>query len=280
EPLSAEDFLAIAHLDGDRREARVFLAAPLARADIEAHFPIEEDQSVAWDSREQMVTARRRRRLGEIVLDDKPLDATPEAVLPAFLTGLREIGLDRLPWTPEQRSWRERLAFLRRLQPDRWPDVSDAALLAGLEEWLAPFATGMTRAAHLARLDLGAALHAMLAWDQRREMDEMAPTHVAVPSGSRVRIDYSGESPVLAVRLQEMFGSAETPAVARGAVPLTLHLLSPAHRPVQVTSDLAGFWAGAYEAVRKDLRGRYPRHSWPEDPRAAQATARAKPRGT
>lgn len=280
EPLSAEDFLAVAHLDGDRREARVFLAAPLARADIETHFPTEEDQTVTWDSREQAVTARRRRRLGEIVLEEKPLDAPPGAVLAAFLAGLREIGLDRLPWTPDLRSWRERLTFLHRLQPECWPDVSDTALLAGLEDWLGPFAAGMSRAAHLARVDLGAALASLLPWDKRREMEEMAPSHVGVPSGSRIRIDYSGETPVLAVRLQEMFGSAENPSVARGAVPLTLHLLSPAHRPVQVTSDLAGFWAGAYAAVRKDLRGRYPRHSWPEDPRAAQATARAKPRGT
>ncbi|MBY0432028.1 MAG: ATP-dependent helicase HrpB, partial [Rhodospirillales bacterium] len=282
--LANEDCLAVAELDGVRKEARIFLAAPLTRPDIEEHFSeaIEVVESVRWDSREQAVMARRQRRLGELVLKDEPLTKTdPAATAAAMIAGLRDMGLDALPWASEHRIWQARVLFLRRLWPEDWPDISDSALAANLEDWLAPFLEGITRRAHLSRLDLGEALRALLPWDRRRALDELAPTHLVVPSGSRIPLDYqSGEEPVLAVRLQEMFGAVTTPTLARGRVPVLLHLLSPARRPMQVTRDLASFWANTYAQVRADLRGQYPKHSWPDNPLEAQPTARAKPRGT
>jgi ATP-dependent helicase HrpB len=280
EPLSAEEWLAVAELDGDRREARIFLAAPLTRADIETHFAddIRSVSSIAWNRRDEAVLARRQRRLWSLVLDDQPLDGADTAA--AMAEGVRDMGLACLPWTGELQAWRARLAFLARAEPEGgWPDLSDQALLEGLEDWLAPHLGGITRRGHLVRLDLAAVLHGLLPWEMKRRLEAEAPTHVVVPSGSWVPIDYSGEAPVLAVRLQEMFGCAETPRVAGGRVPLLLHLLSPARRPVQVTADLASFWANAYKAVKADLKGQYPKHWWPDDPMQAEPTARAKPRG-
>jgi ATP-dependent helicase HrpB len=286
DPLSGEAWLAIADLDGDRRNARIRLAAPVGQAVLEEVFAdrLEEVEFVAWDAREEAVQARRQRRLGELVLSDRALrDAAPDRVSAAVCEGIRQIGLHCLPWTRETESLRARIGFLRRLEGEEagWPDMSDEALLAGLEEWLGPFLDGVTRRAHFQRIPLADALGSLLDWPKRRELDETAPTHVAVPSGSRIPIDYaSGETPVLAVRLQEMFGLKETPSVGRGRVPVLLHLLSPARRPVQVTRDLASFWAGAYKAVKADLKGQYPKHYWPDDPLQAEPTARAKPRGT
>jgi ATP-dependent helicase HrpB len=179
------------------------------------------------------------------------------------------------------RNLQARVTFLRRVGDERhaWPDLSDAALLASLEEWLAPYLSGMMRRAHLANLDLMEALLARLDWKQRQALDELAPTHLTVPSGSRVPLDYqSGDVPVLAVRLQEMFGATDTPTVAGGKVQVLLHLLSPARRPVQVTRDLKGFWSSSYRAVKADMKGQYPKHYWPDDPLQAEPTARAKPR--
>ncbi len=284
DPLSAADWLAVADLDaGTGATARIFLAAPLTLAELEEDFAdqVRDEQVVAWDGREGVVLARRRRRLFGVVLEDKPIQNPPaELVLPAMLQGIREMGLRCLPWTKELEAWRARVAFLHRADPAGWPDVSDSALLEGLEDWLAPYLSGVSRKGHLERVDLHAALTGMLDWGKRQELERVAPSHVEVPSGSRIPIDYGGEEPVLAVRLQEMFGLAETPRLAGGRVPVLLHLLSPAHRPVQVTRDLAGFWAGAYKDVKKDLAGRYPRHYWPDDPLVAEATARAKRRGT
>jgi ATP-dependent helicase HrpB len=183
-----------------------------------------------------------------------------------------------LEWSDAARLLRQRVAFARSLDPG-WPDLSDAALLASLEDWLLPRLHGLRRRSDLARLDVHALLLDQLGWERRRQLDTLAPTHVEVPSGSRLPIDYADPAaPVLAVRLQEMFGLAETPRVGGGRVPLTLHLLSPAHRPVQVTRDLAGFWCGSYFDVRREMKGRYPKHPWPDDPRAATPTRRAKPR--
>lgn len=282
EPLSAEEWLAVADLDGAARESRIFLAAPVAQAELEEAFAerIREDTVVAWDSREQMVQARRRRMLFALALKDERLaDPPAEAVAAAMLAGIREMGLSCLPWRPDVRDWCARVAFLRRIEGDEWPDVSDAALLASVEAWLGPALGGVTRRAHLERVDLAAALRTLLPWEMQKRLDREAPTHVTVPSGSRVPIVYDGDVPVLAVRLQEMFGLAETPRVAGGRVPLLLHLLSPARRPVQVTGDLASFWANAYRAVKADLKGQYPKHHWPDDPLQAEPTARAKPRG-
>lgn len=282
EPLTAEEWLVAAELDGDRREARIFLAAPLTKAEIEEHFAesIRTEATVAWDRRDEVVQARRQRRLFGLVLDESKLDkAPPEELAAAMVDGIRLMGLACLPWTDELMKFRARVTFLGRAEPDaHWPDLSDQALLDGLEDWLAPYLSGITRRAHLTRLDLPKAVRGMLDWDRTRRLDELAPTHVTVPSGSHVPIDYSGETPVLAVRLQEMFGCADTPRIAGGRVPLLLHLLSPARRPVQVTQDLASFWTNAYKAVKADLKGQYPKHWWPDDPMQAEPTSRAKPR--
>ena len=284
DPLASQEFLAAAELDGDPRSAKIFLAAPISRDEIEDLFAehIERIDSIAWDRREQAVLARRQERLGALMLSDAALPDPPrEAVRAALLTGLRELGLDALPWTPEARGFRERVAFLRRVEgtTSDWPDLSDAALMESLETWLAPYLEGLTRRSQLERLDLLAALKALLPWELQRKLDTLAPTHVTVPSGSRIPIDYgAGEVPVLAVRLQEMFGLAETPAVAGGRVPLLLHLLSPAGRPLQVTRDLHGFWSTSYRTVRAEMRGRYPKHPWPEDPLTEPPTRRAKRR--
>ncbi len=281
EPLSAEDWLAVADLDGATRESRIFLAAPVTLAELEEVFAghVRTETVVTWDSREQVVLARRRRMLFALILKDDRLTSPPaEALAAAMLQGVREMGPACLPWTDELRKWQARVSFLRRIEGEEWPDVSDGALMEGLEEWLAPFLSGAARRAHLERIDLSNALRARIPWAMQKRLDEEAPTHVEVPSGSRVPIDYTGEEPVLAVRLQEMFGLAETPRVAGGRVPLLLHLLSPARRPVQVTRDLASFWANAYKAVKADLKGQYPKHHWPDDPMQAEPTARAKPR--
>ncbi len=285
DPLLVEEWLAIAALDGDRQRARIFLAAPLTRADIEDLFGdrIEAVDRIAWDSRARGVAARRERRLDRLMLEDGPLpDPDPDAVAAAMLNGVREMGLAALPWSREALQLRARVTLLRTADGEAaWPDWTDEALAATLEEWLAPHLGRATQAAHLAKLDLAAILLDRLDWDRRRRLDAAAPTHLTVPSGSRIALDYgSVGNPVLAVRLQEMFGARTTPAVCDGKVPVVVHLLSPAGRPVQVTQDLAGFWRNSYRAVRSDLRGRYPRHSWPEDPTEAAPTRRVRPRGT
>ncbi|WP_119301514.1 ATP-dependent helicase HrpB [Dongia deserti] len=281
DPLAAEDFLAVGSLDGEAREARIFLAAPIALAEIEEDFAdaIKEQDVLAWNPRAEMVEAKRERRLWSLVLDEKPLKAPPsDRVIAAMIKGIRAMGLAVLPWTDNARNLQARIAFLRRTSGD-WPDLSDEALLASLEDWLAPCLSGMTRRAHLANVDLMDALLSQLDWKQRQALDALAPTHLVVPSGSRVPLDYqSGEVPVLAVRLQEMFGATDTPAIAGGKVQVLLHLLSPARRPVQVTRDLKSFWANSYRAVKADLKGQYPKHYWPNDPLQAEPTARAKPR--
>jgi ATP-dependent helicase HrpB len=280
EPIAAEDLVVAALLDGEQ-EARIFLAAALPvehlyrfHADL-----IGEAAFVSWDDRTQSVAARVQQRLGELSLSDRPLpDPDPYAVQQAMLEGVRRHGLECLPWDRDTRQLQARVNFLRGLDAAAWPDFSDAALLADSEQWLLPFLPGITRLAQLQRIDLRAALLSMLDREQQRRLDELAPVRMRVPSGSSLQIDYSGQIPVLAVRLQEMFGLAETPGVAGGSVPLLLHLLSPAQRPVQVTRDLGAFWSGSYRQVRKEMKGRYPKHHWPEDPMQAQATSRARPR--
>jgi ATP-dependent helicase HrpB len=279
--LGDADFLAVAAADERQPESRVFLAAPLSRALIEEHFAaqIVEERVVDWDDGAGRITARRRARLGSLVLADDPLrDVDPQEAAGALARALAVGGIDALPWSDGARRLRQRLAFLHH-EDSRWPDVSDTALAGSIDAWLAPRLVGMRSRADVARLDLGAALLERLTWQQRAALDELAPTHITVPSGSRLPIDYSDPAqPVLAVRLQEMFGLADTPRIARGAVPLTVQLLSPAHRPVQVTRDLAGFWRTSYFDVRREMRGRYPKHDWPENPLAATPTARARKR--
>jgi ATP-dependent helicase HrpB len=283
DPMANEEFLVVADLDGSAQDSRIFLAAPITAAEIEELYAdrFVAEQTVHWSPRDGAVLARRRRRLGALVLEDKPLGKPDRDKLSAaMLDGVRQLGLAALPWTDDLAKWRERVAFLRRLD-DSWPDLSDTNLLVSLESWLAPFLDGVSRKDHLARIDLGAALKALVSWDKQRALDRLAPTHIEVPSGSRVPVDYGNPAePTLSVRLQEMFGLLDTPRLADGKVPITLHLLSPARRPVQVTRDLTSFWANGYRAVKAELKGRYPRHYWPDDPLVAEPTARVRRRPT
>ncbi|MEX0600090.1 MAG: ATP-dependent helicase C-terminal domain-containing protein, partial [Rhodothermales bacterium] len=277
--LSNAEYLVAADLGERRRESRIFRAAPVGLEDLFAHFDeqIEEVDTIAWD--DGVVRARRRLQLGAVVLKDGPIaDPDPDRMVDALIEGIREEGLELLPWTKNARHLQERLVFLGRHE-EEWPGATNEALLENLEDWLRPHLYGMKRAEDLQQLDVTNILLGYVGWDRREELDERAPTHVTVPSGSRIPIDYSDpDAPVLAVRLQELFGQTETPRIDRGRVRLTLHLLSPAHRPMQVTQDLANFWKDTYFDVRKDLRGRYPKHYWPEDPLRAEPTNRAKPR--
>ncbi|SDH81583.1 ATP-dependent helicase HrpB [Roseospirillum parvum] len=279
DPLETHDWLVAANLEGGSGDVRIRLAAPLSRADAEALAPPDETPVIAWDAAKGAVTAHRERRLGAIVLGRRPLpDPDPEAVRAAFLDGLRSAGLKALPWSKSASHLRDRLAFLAAHQPEAgWPDVSDGALLDSLEDWLGPFLPAQARAlADLAGLDLAAALKARVGWPLAGDVDAQAPPHVTLPTGREARLDYPPEGPTLAVKLQEMFGAAQGPALLDGRVPVRLALLSPAGRPLQVTTDLAGFWKGSYAQVRGEMRGRYPKHPWPENPATAAPTRRTK----
>ena len=279
--LAKSEFIVAAELDGAARDARIFLAAPVSLRDIEQLFAAQiiVTARIAWDDREQLIRARRERRLGELVLESSELrDPDPDAMLAAGLTGLRQLGLSALPWTAELAQWRARVALMLKFSvaaPDPWPDLSDAALLATLSDWAPPWMVGFARREHFSRMELGDALRSRLTHAQHAILDREAPTHYVVPSGSRISIDYrDGDVPTLSVRLQEVFGLHETPSVAGGKLPLLLKLLSPAHRPVQITRDLVSFWERGYHEVKKDLKGRYPKHYWPDDPHTAPPTAR------
>jgi ATP-dependent helicase HrpB len=282
DPLSSEEYLVIADLDGGTQWARINLATPLRLRDLEALYgdQIRMVDDVLWDESAQTVCATRQRRLGSLILSEQGLSKPdPSRITTALLQGIRRAGLDRLVWTTELRQWQARVKFLRRIegQESRWPDLSDEALLQTLDDWLGPYLSGLTTLDRITRLDLAQPLHAFLSWEQSRQLEHWAPTHLTVPSGSNVRVEYdTPDLPILAVRLQEMFGCRETPRVVGGKIPVILHLLSPAKRPVQVTRDLASFWANAYQEVRKELRGRYPKHHWPENPLTAEPTHRAK----
>jgi ATP-dependent helicase HrpB len=244
---------------------------------------VEDAERVEWDPRTASVATRRVRSLGGLVIEDTPLRGLGAQATAAMIDGIRALGLPCLPWTRELEQWRARVAFARAHDPRgsaAWPDVSDAALLDAAGRWLAPWLEGITRRDQLGRLDLRGALHGLLDWDAQRRLDAFAPTHLTVPSGSRIAIDYSGGVPTLSVRLQEVFGLTASPRVAEGRVPVTMELLSPARRPVQVTRDLESFWARGYHEVRKELKGRYPKHYWPDDPHDATPTRRVRPPGT
>ncbi|RRV15596.1 ATP-dependent helicase HrpB [Pseudomonas saudiphocaensis] len=286
--LMKEPWLVIAELGSQqgRREERIYRAValnPVLFDGVLAEQVVLRDE-LEWDEREGVLRAERQCRVGELVLSSEALPGLDEAARSQALLGLvRRKGLELLPWTPELRQWQARIALLRQLDLDKdgrsdWPDVSDAALLERLEEWLLPYIGKVSRLAHFAQLDLAAMLATLLPWPLPQRLDELAPVAIAVPSGSRIRLDYSEQPPVLAVRLQELFGLADTPRIAGGRQIVKLHLLSPARRPVQVTQDLASFWANTYAEVKKDLKGRYPKHYWPDDPLIAEPTARAKPR--
>jgi ATP-dependent helicase HrpB len=271
-----------------QREERIYLAAEF---DPNLFDGVLAEQVRAfdvldWDERENVLRAERQRKVGELVLSREPMTGLDEdARARALLDLVRRKGLALLSWTPELRQWQARVALLRQLDlaagnSSEWPDLSDAALLATLSDWLQPYLGKVTRLSHFAQLDLASILRNLLPWPLPQRLDEWAPVHLCVPSGSNIRLDYSETPPILAVRLQELFGLADTPRIAQGRQQVLLHLLSPARRPVQVTQDLANFWRTTYAEVKKDLKGRYPKHYWPDDPLVAEATARAKPRGT
>lgn len=285
DPLAQAPWLAIAQWSAAGSGARrIRLAAAISDAQVRVDHAaaILDDTQIAWDAQAAAVVAERRQRLGAIVLDRAPLPAADagDAVVRALIEGIVQLGIGCLPWTPAARQWQARVLSLRAWRNgDGWPDVSDDALAATMGDWLLPYLQGMSRREHLSRLDLTAILSGMLDHARQQALQRLAPTHLTVPSGSRLVLEYRPpEPPALAVKLQEMFGCMQTPAVNDGRMPVVVQLLSPAQRPVAVTRDLAGFWGAGYADVRKELRGRYPKHPWPEDPRSAAPTRRAKPR--
>jgi ATP-dependent helicase HrpB len=282
-PLAREPYLAVAELTGAAATGRIVLAAPVTLEEVETRFAdrIEVQQATTFEAASASLRARRSRKIGAVSLGEQTLPVTPGADSARLLAeGIAALGISRLPWSKAQLQLRDRVNFLRRAGGDDWPDLSDDALALTTAQWLAPFLEGKTALAQVSADDLAGALDAVIPWNLHRRLDEEAPTHFTAPSGSHVPIDYATmEGPKLAIRVQELFGLGVHPAIAGGRVPLLIELLSPAHRPVQVTRDLPGFWRGTYKDVRNDLRGRYPRHPWPDDPLTAPATRRAKPRG-
>ncbi|POP83095.1 ATP-dependent helicase HrpB [Pseudomonas syringae] len=288
--LMKQPWLVIADLGSrqGQREERIYLAAefdPELFDSVLAEQVISVDQ-IDWDEREGVFRAERQRKVGELIISREPLTGLDETTRShALLALVRRKGLELLPWTPELRQWQARVALLRGLDIEKssaseWPDLSDAQLLATLENWLMPYLGKVTRLSHFSQLDLSSILRNLLPWPLPQQLEVQAPQTLQVPSGSNIRIDYSEHPPILSVRLQELFGLSDTPRIANGRQVLKLHLLSPARRPVQVTQDLANFWRSTYIEVKKDLKGRYPKHYWPDDPLVAEATARVKPRGT
>ncbi|HYP57342.1 MAG TPA: ATP-dependent helicase HrpB [Beijerinckia sp.] len=285
EPLARAPYLAIGEIMGRAAAARILLAAALDEADVESLFGarIATSEALSFDSGRAALQSRRRRQLGALILSEQNLPVTPGPEAGRVLAeGIARIGLDRLPWTKSIAQWRDRVAFLRRSEPEDglWPDPSDEILAQSVGAWLAPHLAAKVSLAEIGAEDLDAALKSLLPWDMQRRLDQEAPAHYETPAGSRIALDYSSETgPVLAVRVQELYGLGIHPALAKGRVPLTLELLSPASRPIQITRDLPGFWRGSWAAVKSEMKGRYPRHVWPDDPAAALPTARAKPRG-
>jgi ATP-dependent helicase HrpB len=284
ESIAREEFIVAVDLDDREREAQIRLAAPLAKADLLEFFStqIRRGDELVWDERTEAVVARRVVRFGELLIEEKPLNDVPRsASAAAMLEGVRSLGIESLPWDEESRDFLARAEFVGKLSRSdlgEWPGSSKESLVRDLA-WLEPFLDGVTRRTQLTRVPLLQALRARLTYDQQRKLDELAPTHVALPTGSRVRIDYLDDNaPVAAMRMQEVFGLAATPRIGGGAVPVTFTLLSPGRKPLQITRDLASFWRNAYVEVRKDMRGRYPRHYWPENPLEAEPTRRVKPR--
>jgi ATP-dependent helicase HrpB len=280
--LGESEWIVAGELADRGREARIFLAAPIARERVEELFEdqIEEHDEISWVAERDRVEARRCRRLGALVVSETAIPhPDPDRVARALLEGIRERGLRVLPWQGKNEQLRERLQFLHQAEPEAWPDVSLEHLEATLEHWLAPHLGSARRLGDLASIDLSSALWSLAGWQKRQALEELAPTHLEVPSGSRIALDYSDPTaPALAVRLQEVFGWLDTPRIAGGRVAVTIRLLSPAQRPVQVTRDLASFWRHTYFEVKKDLKGRYPKHYWPDDPLTAEATRRVRPR--
>ena len=282
--LARVPYIAVAELTGAAGSGRILLAAPITQLEIEQHFAdqIETADEISFDRGALALRARRRKTLHAITLSEAPLALQPsEETARVLADGLVAAGLDKLPWSKPAKQWRDRVTFLRKAEGESWPDLSDDVLAAQRDAWLVPALSDKTSLKEISPGDLSDALRMLLPWELRARLEREAPTHFEAPTGTMLAIDYEAEQgPTIAVRLQELFGLNSHPSIAKGAVPLVLELLSPAHRPVQVTRDLPGFWRGSYAAVRSDLRGRYPRHPWPEDPASAMPTRRVKPQGT
>ncbi|SCB20827.1 ATP-dependent helicase HrpB [Bradyrhizobium shewense] len=282
--LARAPYIAIGEMTGTAASGRILLAAQITESEIERHFAehIESADEISFDRGAMALRARRKRALHAITLSEATLAVSPsEDTARIFAEGLIAAGLDRLPWSKAAKQWRDRVMFLRKAEGDSWPDLSDDGLIARRDDWLVPALYDKIALKDISSGDLSDALMALLPWEMRARLEREAPTHFEAPTGSMLAIDYEAEQgPTIAVRLQELFGLNSHPSIAAGKVPLVLELLSPAQRPVQVTRDLPGFWRGSYAAVRSDLRGRYPRHPWPDDPASAVPTRRAKPRGT
>jgi ATP-dependent helicase HrpB len=285
-PLAREPFLAVAELTGTAAQGRILSAAPITLAEIETRLAdrIEMRDDVLFDAASTSLRGRKTRRLGAITLGERPYAVVPNAETAKLLAEkIAGLGIDRLPWSKALRQWRDRVMFLRASESQSgdqsdWPDLSDAALARSAQDWLVPMLADKTSLGEITPEQLAGALHAFLPWPLRRRLDAEAPTHFAAPTGTQVPIDYEAGGPKIAIRVQELFGLDCHPTIAGGKIPLVIELLSPAHRPVQTTRDLPGFWRGSYAAVRGDMRGRYPKHPWPDDPVAALPTRRAKPR--
>nr|WP_276314845.1 ATP-dependent helicase HrpB [Rhizobium changzhiense] len=283
ERLAGSQMLVIADLTGRAAQARVLAAAEVTRGDIEAELPgeIKTGDQIFFDRQSRQIRARRATRLGAIVFEETPLPRpSGAAVTQALVEGVRELGLDQLAFSKEAIQLRERIGFLHRTIGEPWPDVSDDALLSRLDDWFAPFQTEARGLSEISATGLSNGLMSLVPHELQRDLSRLAPTHFEAPTGQKHPIQYEGEEPVLTIRVQELFGLKQHPAIAGGRLPLLLELTSPAHRPIQTTRDLPGFWAGSWKDVRADMRGRYPRHPWPERPEDALPTTRAKPRGT
>ena len=280
--LARHEFLAVGEVDGLGAEVKIFLAAPLTRQQIETVFfgDIRIEEVTIWSEEERAVTAKRTSRIGSVILSEQPVSADDEAVVQAMLEGIRSMGIECLPWEKETLAFQQRAQWMKTHSSlsEELPDFSSRALMDSLEKWLAPFLTGVTRAAHLKNLSLQEIFRARFSPQLWQVFEKLAPTHLHLPSGSHAVLDYSGEIPVLAVRLQELFGQTETPKICGGTVNVLVHLLSPARRPLAVTQDLHSFWTNVYPGIRVQLRARYPKHVWPEDPLTAKPTNKTKRR--
>ncbi|MGD9925535.1 MAG: ATP-dependent helicase C-terminal domain-containing protein, partial [Pseudorhodoplanes sp.] len=282
--LAREPFIVVADLSGAAAQARILLAAPITLAEIESRFAdrIAQRDEVTVEPATLSLRGRKAKKLGAIALSEQIATVAPSPENAATLAAaIAQAGIGRLPWSKHLTQWRDRVMFLRASEGEEWPDLSDAALTASVQDWLAPLLADKTALKDIGADDLSNAITELLPWNMRRRLEAEAPTHFEAPTGTNVPIDYEAEAgPTIAIRVQELFGLGHHPAIAGGRIPLVIELLSPAHRPVQVTKDLPRFWAGSYAAVKAEMRGRYPRHPWPDDPANAPPTRRTKRAGT
>lgn len=281
DPLSLENLLAVGHLDKGDKDARIFLASPISKTEIEEGFKtlISEDEVIFWDDRAQSVKAESQRRLGKMPLGTFIIEKPDREVIKSeLLKGIRKMGINVLPWESKSITLRRRVNLVKNYTAQQEVDFSDKALLDNLENWLVPYIDNISSVKALQRLDLHNILKNILSWEQNQQLDALAPNHIKVPSGSNIAIDYSVEPPKLSVKLQEMFGATETPSILEGKIELSIHLLSPARRPLQITTDLSGFWSNSYPEIKKEMKGRYPKHPWPDDPHQAHPTKKLKPK--